>query len=494
MPASAREIERKYDVAPDFALPELSAFADHVDGDLVQLSSSYYDTAKRDLLRYRLALRQRAGDTDTGWQLKLPDHGERTELRWPTADTPPDELLRLLRPFLGDQPLAPSVRLDVARRRRRLMAGSGELLAEVALDDVRATGLAGPVRARRWHEAEIELGPAGSPELLASLGAALRAQGAVASTSRAKLARAVAGIGNEGVGTPRTSAGAVLIDYISQQCDALVAGHFAVKRDLYDSVHRTRVACRRMRSTLRSFEYCFDAEQAAAFEDELKWYASVLGGVRDLEVLRAHLATAIAELPPELVLGPVAETIDKHLGSQYAERQVELFDVMDGERYARLLAEAMRWRDDPPFTAAAGRPAGTLHDTLMHIERQLDKRLAKASRKVSTDTQMHRARKAGKRVRYAAEAVTIAGDLDAPRIAKAITKVQDALGEFQDSVVAAQVLRRLADEAGERGENAFTYGVLVAEERQRGEDARRHTRDLTGMVSADSPRGRGPHG
>lgn len=478
MPASAREIERKYDVAPDFALPDLSAFAAHVDADKVRLSSTYYDTAKHELLRYRLTLRQRTGDADTGWQLKVPDHGERTELRWPVDDTQPEELLRLLRPFLGEQPLVPSVRLDVVRRRRRLLTDAGELLAEVALDKVRATGLAGSVRAPRWHEAEVELGPAGSPQVLASLGETLRAHGAVVSTSRAKLARAVAGIGNEGVGTPRTSAGAVLVDYISQQCDALVAGHFAVQRDLYDSVHRTRVACRRMRSTLRSFEYCFDAEQAAAFEDELRWYASVLGGVRDLEVLRARLAAAVAELPPDLVVGPVAETIDKHLSSEYAQRQVELYEAMDGERYARLLAEAMRWRDDPPFTAAAGRPAGTLHDTLMRIEKELNKRLAKASRKVSTDAQMHRARKAGKRVRYAAEATTLAGDQDAPRIAKAITKVQDALGEFQDSVVAAELLRRLADDAVERGEDAFTYGVLVAEERQRAEDARRHTRHL----------------
>jgi hypothetical protein len=46
---------------------------------------------------------------------------------------------------------------------------------------------------------------------------------AVAPTGRSTVARALADIGNEGVGTPRTSAGAVLVDYIAPQCDALVA-------------------------------------------------------------------------------------------------------------------------------------------------------------------------------------------------------------------------------------------------------------------------------
>ena len=104
----APEIETKFDVAPDFAVPPLDTLAGtqgHVDADVVHLVSTYYDTEARDLLRQRLALRRRLGDADTGWQLKVPASEGRTELRWPPeGDEPPIEMLDLLGPFLrGDR-------------------------------------------------------------------------------------------------------------------------------------------------------------------------------------------------------------------------------------------------------------------------------------------------------------------------------------------------------------------------------------------------------
>jgi CHAD domain-containing protein len=79
-------------------------------------------------------------------------------------------------------------------------------------------------------------------------------------------------------------------------------------------------------------------------------------------------------------------------------------------------------------------------------------------------------------VRYAAEAAATSGDTRAGSLAKDTAKLQDLLGEFQDSVVAAELLRRLATDAAGQGGDGFTYGVLVAEERQRAEQARRRAR------------------
>src|SRR6476659_1774517 len=286
----APEIETKFDVAPDFSVPPLDALAGkhgHVDVDVVHRASTYYDTEARDLLRQRLALRRRLGDADTGWQLKVPASEGRTELRWPPeGDEPPIEMLDLLGPFLRGHRLHPAVTVDTTRTRHRLVAEDGSMLAEIAADDVRAIDEGGGVRAPRWHEVEVELGE-GSRDLLQEVGKRLRHAGACPSTSRSKLARASVGIGNEGVGTPRTSAGALLLDYLNTQADAIVAGHFAIHRDADDAVHKTRVACRRTRSTLRTFGDFFDADQASGFEAELKWYAEVLGNVRDAEVLRA---------------------------------------------------------------------------------------------------------------------------------------------------------------------------------------------------------------
>ncbi len=85
---------------------------------------------------------------------------------------------------------------------------------------------------------------------------------------------------------------------------------------------------------------------------------------------------------------------------------------------------------------------------------------------------MHRARKAGKRARYAVEA---ADGEQSKEIARG-KELQDLLGEFQDSVVAAEILRRLADDAWSHGENAFTYGVLLASERSRAAQIRTEAR------------------
>ena len=475
-PAIAREIESKFDVAPDYELPSFDGFHGpdgRVEVDEVFLSSTYYDTGDLDLLRYRLTLRRREGDADTGWHLKVPGNGFRTEVRWPLEGAePPAELAGLLRPFVGGSTPSEIVRLDVTRTRHRILDADGALIAEVARDDVRAHALGGEVRAPRWHEVEVELGPAGDADALEALSAAVQKAGAYASTSRSKLARALLGIGNEGLGTPRTSAGAVLIDYIAAQSDAIVAGHFAISRDAKDSIHQTRVAGRRLRSTLRTFEALFDQQQAIELENELKWYADVLGEVRDREVLRARLTAAIKDLPSELVVGPVAEQIDLRLAREIAQRRADALEVMAGERYAALLATVTHWRDDPPFTAAAGRPADTLHDAVDGAEHRLGKRLRAATKPAGTDAQLHRARKAGKRVRYAVEATDGEQSIEIARW----KEIQDLLGEFQDSVVATEILRRLADDAWSHGENGFTYGVLLASERSNADRIRAEAR------------------
>jgi CHAD domain-containing protein len=470
----APEIETKFDVAPDFAVPSLDALAGkhgHVDVDVVHLVSTYYDTEARDLLRQRLALRRRLGDADTGWQLKVPASQGRTELRWPPeGDEPPIEMLDLLGPFLRGHPLHPAVTVDTSRTRHRLVAEDGRMLAEIAADDVRAIDEGGGVRAPRWHEVEVELGE-GSRDLLEDVGKRLLHAGACPSTSRSKLARASVGIGNEGVSTRRTSAGALLLDYLNTQADAIVAGHFAIHRDADDAVHKTRVACRRTRSTLRTFGDFFDADQASGFEVELKWYAEVLGNVRDAEVLRARFKAAVADLPADVAVGDVGQRIDKHLEAEHAQRMDQLRLAMRSERYAALLAEIGRWREDPPFTAAAGRPAEALQEVVVRMAERLRKRVARATKASGSSEDMHRARKTGKRTRYAAEVAPVE---EIPDLVQHATALQDILGEYQDSVVATALLQRLAEDAP--ADAVLGFGVLVARERRLAEEAREQAR------------------
>ena len=73
-----------------------------------------------------------------------------------------------------------------------------------------------------------------------------------------------------------------------------------------EDVHQARVACRRLRSDLRSFRSMLDPEWVRQTRDELSWAGRLLGEVRDVEVLLDRLHGRLASLPPE------DRTVDEH--------------------------------------------------------------------------------------------------------------------------------------------------------------------------------------
>ena len=110
-------------------------------------------------------------------------------------------------------------------------------------------------------------------------------------------------------------------------------------------------------------------------------------------------------------------------------------------------------------------------------ERKLAKRMKRAGAKHATDEDLHSARKAGKRARYAAEAAAPVLGKHANTLARAAANLQTLLGEHQDSIVATELLRRIADQVADEGENAFTYGILVADQRSSAAESARAARD-----------------
>ena len=77
---------------------------------------------------------------------------------------------------------------------------------------------------------------------------------------------------------------------------------------------------------------------------------------------------------------------------------------------------------------------------------------------------MHRTRILAKQARYASEACALAIGQPATRLAKQIVKVQDVLGEHQDSTVAAAAVQQLAlrKSGAASGELGFALGVLYS--------------------------------
>ena len=458
------ERESKWEVTDEFALPALGDMAAGTQR-AVELNSQYFDTAERDLQAHHLLLRRRDGDDDTDWQLKIPDSDGRLELHWPLSDSVPAEVVEILTGIRLGKELAPVATIHTVRDRYRLEdPHHRQWRAELADDHVEADI---GQQAVRWREIEIELGP-DADSLPRRLVKTLQAAGARPARYSSKLARAVPPPPTRTRGGPGGIG--VFADYLHTQIDAVFAGDLGLRRG-QDPVHDTRVATRRLRSTLKVFGKLLNADAVGDIDTELKWFAGLLGEVRDCQVQRKRFHTALAELSPELVLGPVIGRIDSDLTSTQVRARKIVAEAMNSARYLELLATLQRWRTDLPVTGQLA--AKALRRRAARAESKADRRLLAATG-TGDGADLHRARKAAKRARYAAEMIKpLDDDGRAKRTVKRYKKIQTVLGDHQDSVVAAATLRRLGSLAGVApDENGFTFGVLYANEQQAADRAR----------------------
>lgn len=255
----------------------------------------------------------------------------------------------------------------------------------------------------------------------------------------------------------------------------------AVRRDLPDSVHQMRVATRRLRSAFRSYTKVLDRAATQPIGLELKWLAAELGVDRDREVLTARLRKALADVPGTLRLGPVDARLRIWSERRRAGSRKEVLAVLDGPRYLSLLKTLHALLEEPPLRPAADRPAPqVVSEAVLKDYRRLARRVeaalaAPAGRE--RDEALHGARKAAKRTRYAAEASRPALGRPAKKFAKRIKRVQQLLGDHQDSVVARGALRELATQAHRAGEGGFTFGLLHGREEALAADRERELPD-----------------
>ncbi|OBF88008.1 hypothetical protein A5791_19040 [Mycobacterium sp. 852002-51163_SCH5372311] len=269
-----------------------------------------------------------------------------------------------------------------------------------------------------------------------------------------------------------------LAGYLNTQIDQIMAGDLGLRRG-EDPIHDTRVAIRRFRSTLRVFGKALDKAAVGDLDAELKWCAGLLGEVRDCQVQQRRFGDALDEMPDELILGPVRARIRNHLQGVELPARTRVSEAMDSERYAALVARLRQLRVEPPVDQDI--TAKDLWKQARRAQRKADRRRASALQSRTGDgALLHRARKAAKRARYAAELYRPL-DKSAKRAVKRYKHIQTVLGDHQDTVVAAETLRQLGITAGTAGgENGFTYGLLYAREqeiaRRCRQDARRYGR------------------
>ncbi|MFI7117360.1 CHAD domain-containing protein [Amycolatopsis sp. NPDC049868] len=238
---------------------------------------------------------------------------------------------------------------------------------------------------------------------------------------------------------PDDSARGVALHYVRAQIAALAAADLAVRQDGPDAVHRMRVATRRLRGVFSAYARVLGGRRLLkALSDELRWLGGELGPARDIEVQWARSRPWAGER---------ANACFATLSDEARER---VRCALDGRRYLQLLTAldvlevVLSEKPRRQWPTAARRPAKRV---LPHLARvvaeKVDARVAAVAvlpAGPERDRAVHGVRKAAKRLRYALEAG--AGVL--PVGAKpALRAFQDLLGEFQDAVVARELVRAL---------------------------------------------------
>jgi CHAD domain-containing protein len=504
---SAAEREIKLAVPAEFTLPPLTdpggdVFAAPV--DTLELTARYFDTDDLRLARFGASLR----DRDDGWTVKLPQGLEddgmlaRDEIAVPGARganaTPPERALDLVRAVTRGAAVEPVAVLRTTRRRVRLRTSEGTDVVEVVDDRVEVLDPGSSEVRQRFRELEVEMvGPATAAHRAVVL-AGLRGAGAGPPDRTPKIVRALgpAATAPPDVVVPDIEHGAsvdlVVRRAIASSVARLVCNDPGVRiGEDPESVHQARVATRRLRSDLRTFGRLVDEPWANGLRDELRWLGDVFGAVRDADVLIGRLERRIegkdGRLPdPDR---PSGKALVDQLRSDRDRARAQLLRALRSERYDALLDQ---------LVAAAQRPRLLLRvdgrddaDLLREMVRRPWDRLrdeVAALPDQPSDVQLHTVRIRAKRARYAAEAVEPAIGKRARGLARALARVQDALGEHQDAVVAGEWLRRAATRS-EDASGAFAAGLLAALEREAADAARDTWRDA--WAEADRKRVRG---
>ncbi|WP_345154345.1 CYTH and CHAD domain-containing protein [Arthrobacter ginkgonis] len=466
------EIERKYDVGGSVPVPDFAAVpgvATAIGFPPVELRADYFDTGGGILGERKITLRRRLGGSDEGWHIKSTAVGGRMETHFPLGGQEanvPEAVLDVVRVHTRSDPLRPVARVRTQRTVVRLLSGVGALLAEFCDDEVRARAVGGAELV--WREWEVELGPAGSEDLLDGVEAVLLKAGAAPSTHVSKLRRVLEAAGpgrrpdpapgrvpqtaprtapqepgpqkpGPGEPTPKEprpqepkpgepeepepeetgpdkpstdepSAAVVLTAALRSGLETLKHWDPLVRRDAEDAVHQMRIATRTLRSVLQIYGDLFAPEACRRLEDGLRRLGRALGGTRDAEVMR-DLAAKRCQAVPE---GIPAAVEKKLWAGKEAERQDHLARLrhrMCGAKYFALFDDLDAFAQAPQLLLVAAGPAGQVLEA--RLERGIAEVLDLAGRAAAAEVRddrielLHEVRKTAKRLRYAVKSVNI---------------------------------------------------------------------------------------
>ena len=238
-----------------------------------------------------------------------------------------------------------------------------------------------------------------------------------------------------------------------------------------EELHGMRVATRRMRAAWRVFGDAYDPARTKSFRRRLRELATLLGGVRDLDVLieateaygEAIGSTDRAGLHPLVA----AWRSDRDLA------RVQLIVELDSRGHRRFVDDYV------DFVSSPGRDALPVEPTIPHRVRDTAAsriwtayehvRAYEAVLRWADVATLHQLRIAAKRLRYTLEFVREPLGEDASPLIARVVALQDHLGFMNDAEVAASMARIFLVEHGAELNEAEAQAIgryLVSRERE----------------------------
>ena len=221
-------------------------------------------------------------------------------------------------------------------------------------------------------------------------------------------------------------------------------------------------AVRRLRSTIRVFTELFDPE-AGHLEEELIWWAGLLGKVRDMDILAQRQAACSAELTSAPSIDhPGRAGCAAQAGNGCNARGAGLRALPQAGRPGASLAQRST------FTAAADASPDSIDSAIRKARKKVTsgsatRLLCNAPVSLPMSCSIVPARHPNVIVMQWS-CLPVWGS-KADKIISQRKDLQDVLGNHQDSIVSAAFLRELGGRLGIRsGQNGFSYGVLYARE------------------------------
>jgi CHAD domain-containing protein len=389
-------------------------------------TSTYHDTPDGRFARAGVALRRRVENGLSIWEVELPEAPGEVAFSEPGGPAEPPPLVAdLLRGLLRERELVEVATLQTERSEEDAPAHA-EVHDEVEVLDGR----------RVVDRLDVE----GEPQDPGLLVVGRRKPGKTAGDKRSALPH--------------------LQTMMRRQYDEVLAHDPGTRLGSDpESLHKMRVAVRRLRAFLRVARPILDRGWADELRAELKWLGGALGAVRDRDVLLMHLRREAETLPSSdtAALGHIVEGIERERDAARAE----MLEGLSSPRYLELLgrielaAEAPRWNG--------------VRRSVRKLARREFRKLELAIKALGpepSDAELHGVRIRGKRARYAGELAEASVGKKAGRFVARAKKVQDVLGEHQDAVVADERLRELVLSRS-NPELALVAGRLVERQRQR---------------------------